>query len=93
MIIAVVAVIIVVAVAIGVFLIVRSPQEEVVMDNQIHIQLGSNPFPLTVGQNTLIVQLTRNGEPVDGAQIEIEANRTLQGQLPLYASSSQGEAG
>jgi len=93
MIIAVVAVIVVVAVAIGVFLVVRSPQEEVVMDNQIHIQLGSRPFPLVVGVNTLLVRLVRNGEPVSNASVELEANRTMEGQLPLYARINEDEAG
>ncbi len=62
--------------------------------DSIHIQLGSHPFPLVVGQDTLTVSLTRaDGSPVDGATVRVEANRVMQGQLPLTGSSHRSEGG
>ncbi|MBK8032026.1 MAG: hypothetical protein IPK17_21625 [Chloroflexi bacterium] len=52
------------------------------MDDQIHIQLSSKPFPLIVGVNTLVLRVVKNGEPISGASIEVRANRTMQGQIP-----------
>ncbi|MBK9746899.1 MAG: FixH family protein [Anaerolineae bacterium] len=93
MIIAVVAVIVVVAVGIGTYLVVRGSQEEVLMDDQIHIQLSSKPFPLIVGVNTLVLRVVKNGEPISGASIEVEANRTMQGQIPLYGRATEDQEG
>lgn len=63
------------------------------LDNSIRIELSSAPFPLIVGQNRLLVTLTRNGEPVDGATVNVEALREMQGQVPLTATTSQSANG
>lgn len=62
-------------------------------DNSIHIELSSQPFPLIVGQNTLLVKLTRGGAPVDGARVSVEAERAMQGQMPLTAATNTSADG
>lgn len=63
------------------------------VDDSLRIALSSDPFPLVVGRDSLIVTLTKAGVPVDGATVRIEANRSMEGQLPITAVTRASEDG
>jgi hypothetical protein len=55
----------------------------------VQIALSSDPFPLTVGQTTLLVSVTDvDGTPVDGATVEVSGNMKMPGMLPQTGSTN-----
>jgi hypothetical protein len=62
--------------------------------DRVQIQLTSDPFPLAVGQTTLLISLTnRDGTTVEDAAVEVTARMTHEGMLPVagHASESNGQ--
>lgn len=61
--------------------------------SQIALKLGSEPFPMTVGPNTLRVSLTDGtGEPVDGAAIHVTRQMMNHGGAFLNAGTLEQTA-
>jgi hypothetical protein len=87
------AVALILVVGIGTALWWSQNQSTAPTDNLIQIELSSQPFPLIVGQNTLLVKLLRGGAPVDGGRVSVEATRAMQGQLPLTAAAAESSGG
>jgi hypothetical protein len=62
---------------------------------EVHIRMSSQPFPLAVGSNTLLISLvTEDGAPVDGAAISVASHRDHPGMLPMTGragSSTDGQ--
>lgn len=60
----------------------------------VEIHLSSEPFPLAVGQSTLLVSLIDGeGAPVEGATVEVNARMAHEGMLPVagQAIESNGQ--
>jgi YtkA-like len=58
------------------------------------VTLAIVPSPAVVGPGALAVTLRdQAGQPVDGARLQVEANMTHAGMVPLLASVAQSEAG
>jgi hypothetical protein len=52
------------------------------------------PSPPAVGSSTLVVTLNDpGGQPVDGARLEVEANMSHAGMVPVLASAEASQAG
>jgi YtkA-like len=58
------------------------------------VTLAIEPSPAVMGASTLAVTLRdQTGQPVDGARLEVEANMSHAGMVPVLASTAQGTAG
>lgn len=58
------------------------------------VTLAIEPSPAVTGPSALAVSLQdQGGQPVDGARLEVEANMTHPGMIPVLASAAQSEAG
>lgn len=74
------------AVALGVSLVLQNQPA-----GAVKVELSSDPFPLAVGQNTLLIRLTNgDGSPVNDASIEVAALMHHGGSLPLRGQTSGG---
>lgn len=59
-----------------------------------HLELSSDPFPLTVGNTRVLVALTdANGQAVDNATIELYGEMVHPGMLPVRGSVTGGQDG
>jgi YtkA-like len=58
------------------------------------VTLAIEPAPPAVGPGTLVVTLKdQAGQPVDGARLEVEANMSHAGMVPVLASTAESQAG
>jgi hypothetical protein len=58
------------------------------------VTLAIEPSPAAVGPGTLVVALKdAAGQPIDGARLEVEANMSHAGMVPVLASTASSQAG
>jgi hypothetical protein len=69
------------------------PDDPTTRDNY-RVTLAIEPSPAAVGPGGLAVTLKdAAGQPVDGARLEVEANMSHAGMVPVLASTAAGQAG
>ena len=60
----------------------------------IAIDLSVSPDPPAVGPATLVLTLTdEQGEPISGAELELEGNMSHAGMAPVFAQAEETEPG
>ena len=77
---------------VAVILAVKLAQTTPTAENAVQIHMTSNPFPSSVGNQTLLVTLAKaDGTPVEDASVQLTAEMMMPGMLPLNGRAGRGE--
>jgi len=62
-------------------------------DPAVSVKIGISPTPPLVGPTRLLLEVERNGEPVQGARVAIEGNMSHAGMVPVLDSAREESPG
>jgi hypothetical protein len=63
-------------------------------DADISVELAVTPDPPLMGEATIVITLSdKDGQPVTGAEMELEGTMTHAGMVPVFAQAAEKEPG